>query len=81
MAFREGLLDALFPIAEGKREVGKEEKRGEEIERKKEEGREEKGRGGRQDRVEGRRRRGGREEKGDEKRDLSHPPIICVIYS
>lgn len=42
MAFREGLLDALFPIAEGKREVGKEEKRGEEMERKREEGREKK---------------------------------------
>lgn len=42
LAFREGLLDALFPIADGKREEGKEEKRGEEMERKREEGREKK---------------------------------------
>lgn len=43
LAFREGLLAALFPIAEGKREVGREERRGGELERKREEGREKKG--------------------------------------
>lgn len=51
------------------------------MERKRKEGREEKGWGGRQDRVEGRKGRGGREENGDKKSDLSHPSIICIVYS